>query len=312
MSNTLFDKQGHNIPSAILSDKEINDYVQDGYLISKGTFSSSSLEASSYDIRVGKKGIIGGTGNEIDLISGYLELQPGSYAGIVSYEKFKLPSTIAARLGAKRALSYDGIILLTGSIVDPGYEGHLIFGLYNASQRKALLKYGKKICNVVFEKLSIEPDKVVSPDPSLIDGNFPEEFVQKMYSMEVLPWMQISDRVKQIEQITSEIIDLKKRYEDVMKPIAELTGNVKDLTKNVESVNKRTEKLSEDLQDSNKLVTENARQINILTELVKNNEKDLKDVTISFKSSNNLNKIIWSVVIGLIMFMLGLMYAKHS
>ncbi len=34
--------------------------------------------------------------------------------------------------------------------------------------------------------------------------------------MDVLPWMQISERVKQIENITKDIIDLKARYEDVL------------------------------------------------------------------------------------------------
>ena len=37
-----------------------------------------------------------------------------------------------------------------------------------------------------------------------------------MANMEVLPWMQISDRVKQIEQITKDILDLRARYDDVL------------------------------------------------------------------------------------------------
>jgi dCTP deaminase len=305
MSRSLFDKNDHNIPSAILSDKEILDLIQEGYLIEKETFSQSSVEASSYDLRAGKRGIIGGGGQEVDLEKQHLEISPGGYAGIVSLEKMKLPKQVAARLGAKRALSYDGIILLTGSIVDPGYEGHLLFGLYNASQKKVLIRHGKKICNIVFEKLHVEPSKEVEPDFNLLKGEFPDKFIEGMYNMEVLPWMQISERVKQIESITSEIIDLKKRYEDVMKPIAELTINVNDLTKNIDSVNKRTELLVDDIRNVNTAITENARQITSLTSVVEDQKKGLTAVEISFKSNNLWNKIIWSIIIAAVSILIG-------
>lgn len=304
MAHTLFDKQGHNIPSAILSDKEIIDFVNDGSLINKETYSSACVEASSYDIRAGKKGIIGGGGQEVDLTKSHLEIPPGSYAGIISFEKIRLPKIIAARLGAKRALSYDGIILLTGSIVDPSYEGHLLFGLYNASQKKVLIRLGKKICNIVFEKLSIEPEKAVNPDANLLNGDFPDKFIEAMYNMEVLPWMQISERVKQIETITAEIIDLKKRYNDVMKPISELTENVKDLTKNVNVINKRTEQLTEDLDKSSGLITENGRQIQhlmgmvgTLTTEVKEQERDVQKLNTSVRNQSILYNILWAIAL---------------
>lgn len=58
-AKTLFTEEPHNT-GTILSDKEINDYVSRNLLITKETFGNSSLEASSYDIRVGGKGVIGG------------------------------------------------------------------------------------------------------------------------------------------------------------------------------------------------------------------------------------------------------------
>ena len=131
--------------SGVLIDTEIQDAVDRGWLISKETFHSSSLEASSYDVRVGAKGVVGGEAVEIDLRSRSMELGPGEYGGIISNEKFLLPENVCARIGSKRALSYEGVILLTGSTVDPGYEGHLLFGIYNASQRKAVIRLNKKL-----------------------------------------------------------------------------------------------------------------------------------------------------------------------
>jgi len=251
--------------SGVLIDSEIQDAVQRNWLISKDTFQASSLEASSYDIRVGAKGVIGGQGVELDLRRDTMELGPGAYGGIISHEKLSLPDNVCARIGSKRALSYEGVILLTGSVVDPGYEGHLLFGVYNASQRKVLLRFSKKLCNIVFERLAKPPEKLAPSDPSLKIGNFPDAFLDRMANMEVLPWMQISERVKQIETITKDILDLKARYDDVLQPIRDLTDNVKNLTQDVSTLTNQTKGIAEDVDSLNKLVTENSKQINQLT-----------------------------------------------
>jgi septal ring factor EnvC (AmiA/AmiB activator) len=162
-------------------------------------------------------------------------------------------------------LSYDGVILLTGAVVDPGYEGHLVFGLYNASQRKAIIRHGRKICNVVFERLSETPERQAPSDPNLLNGEFPDPFVDKIANMDVLPWMQISERVKQIESITKDILDLKARYDDVLEPIRDLTDNVQSLTNDVTNLTAQTKSIAKDVENVNSMVGENNRQINSLT-----------------------------------------------
>jgi dCTP deaminase len=251
--------------SGALIDTEIKDAVERNWLISKETFQPSSLEASSYDVRVGTKGVIGGEGVEIDLRTQAMELGPGGYGGIISYEKFWLPENVCARIGSKRALSYDGVILLTGSTVDPGYEGHLLFGVYNASQRKAIIRLNKKLCNIVFERLAKPPERLAPVDPSLKVGSFPDAFLDRMANMEVLPWMQISERVKQIETITKDILDLKARYDDVLQPIRDLTENVKNLTNDVGTLTSQTKSIADDLDSLNGLIGENSKQITQLT-----------------------------------------------
>ncbi len=174
-----------------------------------------------------------------------------------------LPKDICARIGSKRALSYDGVILLTGSLVDPGYEGHLLFGLYNASQRRTD-PARQKNCNIVFERLAQAPLKQAPSNPDLRTGNFPDAFIDRMANMEVLPWMQISERVKQIEQITTDILDLKARYEDVLKPIRDLTENVHSLTKDVTALTAQTRGIADDVSNLNKMVSENSRQVSLV------------------------------------------------
>ena len=128
--------------------------------------------------------------------------------------------------------------------MDPGYTGHLLFGVYNASQKKAIIRSGMKICSVVFEQLPSDVERKVQPDPDLLHGRLPEDFLARMANMEVLPWMQISERVKDIERITKDIIDLKARYEDVLQPIKKLTENIDRVATDVSSLTQETRRLA--------------------------------------------------------------------
>src|SRR5205085_12270658 len=125
--------------------------------------------------------------HEIDLLEEPLIIEAGSYAGIISFEKFALPRNVFGHIGSKRKFAYDGVILLTGSLIDPGYEGYLLFGLYNASTKKVVLPIKTKICTVTFTQIE-QAVEAVAPDPSLLLGNFPSDFVNKMANTEVLPW----------------------------------------------------------------------------------------------------------------------------
>ncbi|MFM9905815.1 MAG: dCTP deaminase domain-containing protein [Pyrinomonadaceae bacterium] len=303
---SLFDQSSEIIVGA-LADTDIEREVAAGKLISKDTFVKSSLDASSYDISVGKLGILGGDGREIDLTKESLELGPGAFGGIISYEKLVIPNNIHGRIGSKRAMAYDGVILLTGSTVDPGYTGHLVFGLYNASQRRVVIRSKRKICNIVFERLVHPAEKGASSDPDLEKGEFPSLFVDKLTNMEVLPWMQISERVKQIEAMTSDILDLKARYEDVLQPIRDLTNNVKSLT---DDVNQNGRQITELTANINKLVG----QVDVVkkgTEDVQATSKkqgdDITNLQVSVGRYGLLVYIFW----GILLLIIGALLAVY-
>jgi dCTP deaminase len=226
MTANLFDKHR---PIGFLTSEEIEHLVNLDMLIDKPTFDRKCLDACSYDIRVGKKGLIGGEGREINLEKEPLVLLPGCWGAFISYEKLTIPMNVFAKLGTKRAFSYQGLILLSGSLVDPGYEGFLLFGVYNASTSKKLISIRSKICSTTFYALSKEVDEKKPPDPDLIDGNFPSDFIQEMANIDVATLSQIQERLKQIPLLEKDIQELRTKYEDVLNPIRELTENVTKL-----------------------------------------------------------------------------------
>jgi deoxycytidine triphosphate deaminase len=290
-----------------LTDGDIERDVRSGKLISKDTYVPSSLDASSYDISVGRLGLLGGAAQEIDLTKESLVLGPGAYGGIISHEKLILPNDVHARIGSKRAMAYDGVILLTGSIVDPGYQGHLLFGLYNASQRRVIIRAKRKICNIVFERLTHATEKPAASDPDLELGEFPREFVEKMTNLEVLPWMQISERVKQIEAMTSDILDLKARYEDVLQPIRDLTTNVKSLTSDV---NENGRQITELTANVNKLVGQ-VDAVKRGTDAVEAGSKKHGDEITKLQISVGRYGILINVLWGVLLVIIGAILAVY-
>ena len=263
----------------MLTSEEVSTLVRSGRLIIDNTFDESSLQAATYDVRAGRYGIIGGQGKELDLEDSSLVIDPGSYAGLISLEKIKLPTNVLAIIGSKRKFSYEGIILLTGSVVDPGYEGHLLFGLYNASTKKVVIPSRTKICTMLFIELAKE-QKPVPPDPSLLHGNLPGDFVNKMANMDVLPWARISDEVKQIQRLTQDVLDLKAKYTDVLEPIKILTSNVDKVNTEVGMLTRELKTLGGDVQRLEKVTSENAHQVSDIAASVKlltNQVVDIKD-----------------------------------
>jgi chromosome segregation ATPase len=139
-----------------------------------------------------------------------------------------------------------------------------------------------------------------------------------MANLDVLPWMQISERVKQIENITKDIIDLKARYEDVLQPIKELTNNVRAFKDSVSEISNQTGILTKDMQNANKMVEENGKQINQLTNglsllsdkystTIKEIDKisddfrsqgtQLKEISTDVKSQKGRTNILWAIVL---------------
>jgi deoxycytidine triphosphate deaminase len=251
-------------PPGVLQAEEMRQLVETGWLVQRG-FEEKYLESCSYDLRVGNKGLLGGTSRIIDLATDVLDLAPGAYGGVVSHERVRLPKWVCGRIGSKRAFSYEGIILLTGTIVDPGYEGYLLFGIYNASPHKFPIRIGQKIANIVFERLEKEVKTGSIPDPRLSVGDFPDDFVRAMDRMEVEPLMQIGERVGQLRRELEETIkhvgDLRSRYENVLEPIKKLTENVNRVTADVDKLTQNVSLLSTQSSKLDAVVAQNNQQI---------------------------------------------------
>lgn len=238
----------------ILLGPEITSLSHSRQLISP--FSLAQLAPCSYDFSAGSSYVVAGGGTTENTSRDPLALGPGSYAGLISTERVKLPANVYVLLGPKRKLSYDGIILLSGSVVDPGYEGHLLFVLYNSSGKKRIIYPGKKVCVATFFQLDRPVENPLGPDPFLSAGHFPGEFLDSMANMELPSMVEITEKLKEIQGLERRILQLEETYTGVTKPIKELAETVNRISLNVDALTKEGERVLGKLKDHDEKITD--------------------------------------------------------
>ena len=144
----------------LMTDKQIKEAMEAGDLVIEH-FHEPSLQGSSYDARIGNRAILGGTDTEINVADrGSVTIRPGEFILIVTREKFKLNSTITGHLGIRSYYSRKGFVVLVGLQIDPGFEGHLVIGGYNAAPRRLTLDYETSFLTIELHRLTHPVERV--------------------------------------------------------------------------------------------------------------------------------------------------------
>ncbi|WP_456367118.1 dCTP deaminase [Thermococcus sp.] len=118
-------------------------------------FFEESLQPAGYDLRVGNEAYVEGKIVNVKE-EGRVEIPPGGYALILTLERIKLPDTLAGSMKLRSSLAREGLI---GSFawVDPGWDGKLTLGIYNASTNVIELEYGERFVQIAFIRLEEPP-----------------------------------------------------------------------------------------------------------------------------------------------------------
>lgn len=290
-----------------LTSEEIENHVENNRLIATRTFDNGSLESCSYDVRVGKRGLIGGDSHEYNLERESLELGPGCYGACISFEKIKLPLNIFAKIGTKRALSYDGLILLTGSLIDPGYEGHLLFGIYNASSSKKFITPSMKICSLTFYTLQHEVENPQPHDSDLLVGKFPSKFIQEMANKDYYTLAQMHDQLKEIPLLRQKIGEINFKYDEVLKGIDELTKDGVRLHEATDKLREISNTQKESIDNLRLIVEETASGQKTMENTINNagirlesHQDDITGLKVKFARTSAFWNVLLLIFIGVI------------
>ena len=109
----------------VLSDQAIDDLVRSGKLVVQQSFEADALQPASYDLKIARDGALfagdqypPGSDDRLPL---RVQLEPGQAAMFSTTAMFCMPAHIAGNITIKNRLATEGLMLLSGLLIDPGY-----------------------------------------------------------------------------------------------------------------------------------------------------------------------------------------------
>lgn len=153
----------------VLSDRAIEDLVHSselGKLIVRETFSDGSLQGASYNPRIADNGLITPGGEKIppdsdDQRPVKVVLHSGDAAMFSTVERFVMPPDVAGNITIKNGQATEGLMLLSGLLIDPGYGSdkkndgdkpgrRLYLHVANIGKEPIVVKPGDQIARIQF------------------------------------------------------------------------------------------------------------------------------------------------------------------
>jgi dCTP deaminase len=138
----------------MLTDTEIREALVPGEL-AIDPFAEGCLQSASYDFRVGGQAFLSGTDEITDVSNkGLVIIEPGEFAVIATRERVSCGPQYAAQLGLDSKYARQGLVLLSGPQIDPGFDGVLIVRVTNLSPRRVTLTHEAPFLTVQFFRLN--------------------------------------------------------------------------------------------------------------------------------------------------------------
>jgi hypothetical protein len=200
----------------VFSDCEIARRVADGQLIEQETFDPSRLRAAGYEVAV-----------ELPPDQGeVLRVRPGDTVVVRTREVFCMPEDVTARLSIKNDLARKGLVLFSGSMIDPGYrrreckgvDGRLHFHAVNLGAEPIDLVHDRTcLASIQFMGVVGEERKDRAPIvPRLIHDQFNQGTVL-WFSSELQKTSQRSQDLKrEVDDLAAKLKESRKAVEWVL------------------------------------------------------------------------------------------------
>lgn len=138
----------------MLSDAEIREAMR-ADLLHIEPLADECIQPASYDLRVGNEAFVSGSDEKTDVANrGLVIIDPGEFAVLVTRERVRCGPQVAGQLGLESKYARQGLTLLSGPQVDPGFDGVLIVRVTNLAPRRITLAYEAPFLTCQFFKLS--------------------------------------------------------------------------------------------------------------------------------------------------------------
>jgi len=235
--------------SKVISGKRLEEAIASDKILTGGDI--SNCDGLKYDFRLDDCILKAKFGVPVNYSSFPPEKQgtelvvsPGEMVFVMTKETLKLPKNVFSHLSPRRKMTEFGIITLGGFAIDPGYNGKLLFGLYNISSENFKLIPDAKLVGAVFYEL--EEDELLGDDympPKAIDG-YSSTLIEKISKYQPIGISTLEEAIKEIEK---QLEAFKKGLEENTKGIVDLEDLVYKTGKNIDRISRDIDRISRDI-----------------------------------------------------------------
>jgi dCTP deaminase len=125
----------------MLSDQEIRRSMGENEFDIE-PFNEDSLQPASYDLRVGPSAFVSSAKETVDVSrKGLIVVEPGDFAIVETLERVRFGPQTAAQLGLRSEYARQGLLMMSGPQIDPGFRGSLVIRLVNLAPKNVALPY---------------------------------------------------------------------------------------------------------------------------------------------------------------------------
>jgi deoxycytidine triphosphate deaminase len=158
-----------DIPPALLSSADIEDYARVTAMLFPFSVNADVLKPASYEVRPGRKFVWWRDNGELveeDIREdGTYELPRNSIRYMQIEPKVRLPDYIAIRFNLRIKHVHRGLLLGTGPLIDPGFDGDTLIPLHNLTSDSHRIRGNEGLIWVEFTKTAA---KVEAATPSYV------------------------------------------------------------------------------------------------------------------------------------------------
>lgn len=188
------------------------------------------LDRATYRLRIGPEVYVSPTGQPNDpankpktiLSSGQgFAIPAGQFGFLLTQETVKVPNSAIAFISIRSQYKFRGLINVSGFHVDPGYDGRLIFAVFNAGPAPVHLAQGEECFHIWYATL----DGAVEFPPKKGLQDIPSKLINPI-SGEIQSLAGLNARISENQKTLTEQLNKVQRDHEVMRWAAALIVGV--------------------------------------------------------------------------------------
>lgn len=163
-------------------------------------FDPNRIDCATYRLRVGEQAFVTGDqsspgpADPLVCVLGApprhtVRIAPGQFAFLLTLEDVRVPDSAIAFISMRARYKFKGLINVSGFHVDPGWQGRLLFSVYNAGPTEVILERGEQAFLIVYADLDQKTGAVYKGDAkhqNSINAGLLQNMTSQVFSPQVL------------------------------------------------------------------------------------------------------------------------------